>query len=399
MFNLVILLQSLASAGLRDAFSCPLSIPLSCSNSTPVADSCCFEYPNGAILQTQFWDYSPATGPDDLFTLHGLWPDTCSGGYNQYCNPSWEISGSDSVSSVLTSFGETDLLTTMQRVWKNLGGDDESLWLHEYNKHGTCMNTLSPSCYSSYTQYENAKDFFKIAVATYNKLPTYEWLKAAGITPSTTQTYTKLQIEAALTKNYGHSVYISCDSSNALNEVWYFYHVQGSIMNQNFVSIDSLNTSGCSASGIKFLPKTSSASTKTTGTTTTKTTTGATTTGTASSSTGFVTLTGNSGCLISNGKWYTTGTCATFTLEAAGSGYRLKTSKGYCSVDTSSGALSCASTITTTTATIFGYDTSSKAISLSGNTAWSAASTASGSAQVLVYAGNSYSVDFQLQFS
>ena len=49
------------------------------------------------FMLTQFWDYDPATGPADLFTLHGLWVDKCSGGYNQYCNPSWEISDPSSV--------------------------------------------------------------------------------------------------------------------------------------------------------------------------------------------------------------------------------------------------------------------------------------------------------------
>lgn len=35
---------------------------LSCQNTTAVADLCCFNYPGGQLLQTQFWDTSPSTG-------------------------------------------------------------------------------------------------------------------------------------------------------------------------------------------------------------------------------------------------------------------------------------------------------------------------------------------------
>jgi hypothetical protein len=56
-----------------NAPSCPVDSPLSCHNSTEAPDSCCFIYPGGQILQTQFWDTSPVVGPVDSWTLHGLW--------------------------------------------------------------------------------------------------------------------------------------------------------------------------------------------------------------------------------------------------------------------------------------------------------------------------------------
>lgn len=46
---------------------------LSCHNSSTVQDLCCFNSPGGALLQTQFWDTDPATGPNDSWTIHGLW--------------------------------------------------------------------------------------------------------------------------------------------------------------------------------------------------------------------------------------------------------------------------------------------------------------------------------------
>jgi len=46
---------------------------LSCHNTSVVEDLCCFNAPGGALLQTQFWDTKPVTGPVDSWTIHGLW--------------------------------------------------------------------------------------------------------------------------------------------------------------------------------------------------------------------------------------------------------------------------------------------------------------------------------------
>jgi len=52
--------------------TCP-NAQLSCHNTTIVENLCCFNAPGGQMLQTQFWDYSPSTGPVDSWTVHGLW--------------------------------------------------------------------------------------------------------------------------------------------------------------------------------------------------------------------------------------------------------------------------------------------------------------------------------------
>lgn len=65
--------------------SCP-NPQLSCHNTTAQANTCCFNTPGGQLLQTQFWDSHPATGPADHWTVHGLWsvsellsfPSACS---------------------------------------------------------------------------------------------------------------------------------------------------------------------------------------------------------------------------------------------------------------------------------------------------------------------------------
>lgn len=52
--------------------SCPVS-EISCQANYHGQDTCCFNYPGGQMLQTQFWDVDPALGPEDAWTIHGLW--------------------------------------------------------------------------------------------------------------------------------------------------------------------------------------------------------------------------------------------------------------------------------------------------------------------------------------
>lgn len=51
---------------------CTNNSTLSCQSSSQ-APTCCYNYPGGALLQTQFWDTNPSTGPTDSWTIHGLW--------------------------------------------------------------------------------------------------------------------------------------------------------------------------------------------------------------------------------------------------------------------------------------------------------------------------------------
>jgi ribonuclease T2 len=98
---------------------CSNTGPASCSNTSIIADTvsrqpgaslisthasiqCCFEA-NGQLLQVQFWDANPPTGPSDAWTIHGLWPDYCGSGYPQNCDPSRAYTN---ISSILQSLGQ-----------------------------------------------------------------------------------------------------------------------------------------------------------------------------------------------------------------------------------------------------------------------------------------------------
>lgn len=161
-------------------------------------------------------------------------PDHCDGTFDQYCDPNRQYTN---ISSIISAAGRTDLLDYMNTYWKDYQGNDESFWEHEWGKHGTCISTLEPSCYTNYVPQQEVVDYFQKVVDLFKTLDSYAFLSAAGIVPSTTQTYTSADIQAALAKPRGVQVAIQC-ASGALDEIWYFYDVQGSVQTGTFVPTD-----------------------------------------------------------------------------------------------------------------------------------------------------------------
>ena len=139
--------------------------------------------------------------------------------------------------------GQTSLLSYMDTYWKDIKGDDNDLWSHEWNKHGTCLrydndvlptfryfliaymishSTLGPKCVDNTEQA--VVYYFNSAVNLFQNLPTFDWLAAAGITPSRTATYSRNEIISVLRASYGFTVGLECQS-HTLKEVWYYHHV------------------------------------------------------------------------------------------------------------------------------------------------------------------------------
>ena len=279
-------------------------------------------------------------------------PDNCDGTFEATCDSKRQYTNIEELMGA-----SPDTLAYMKKYWKDYQGNDESFWEHEWGKHGTCISTLNPECYADYKTGVDAVDFFDKTVELFKSLPSYEWLTAAGITPSTSATYTLDQIQSALSSKHGADVVINCDGSN-LNELWYQYNVQGSIQSGKFVASAPVGSgSTCPKTGIKWIPKSGGGGTNPPNTTTTGT--GSPPTGTPGGSpSGKGTLkvksgSSTAGFIISSGKWYNGGgTAAGFTATPSGSSFTLSSSKGKCAVQNS--ALTCASTVTSATA--FGYD-------------------------------------------
>ncbi|KAF4487993.1 ribonuclease T2 family [Fusarium agapanthi] len=243
--------KSCSAGGKPTAEFCSKDLPLSCHNTTAVEDTCCF-IPAGQLLQTQFWDSDPVAGPHDSWTIHGLWPDYCDGTYPQFCDKSREYTN---IKDLVTKFLGKKTVSYMDKYWVSQDGNDESLWEHEFSKHGTCISTLEPSCYTNYETGAEAADYVKKTISLFKTLPTYKWLAEAGIKPSKTKTYTADEIVDALAEHHGARVTIGC-SNGSLSEVWYHFNVKGSLQDGQFVSTEPDGSkSSCPDRGIKYAPK------------------------------------------------------------------------------------------------------------------------------------------------
>ncbi|OJJ85588.1 T2 family ribonuclease [Aspergillus glaucus CBS 516.65] len=304
---------------------------VSCQTRYSGQDTCCFNYPGGQLLQTQFWDTDPALGPDDSWTIHGLWPDHCDGGFDQFCDSRRHY---NNISLILVDSGRRDLLEYMDVYWKDFKGDDLDLWVHEWNKHGTCISTLETRCYDEYYPQQDVVDYFDKAVEIFGELPSYKFLADAGIVPSHTKTYTLAEIEDALAKGHGSDVTVRCHS-HSLNEIWYHFNVAGTLQTGDFVpsSPDGLK-SNCPTKGVRYQPKRSQPEPTNTATKTARPTA---TPGIPFQGQGNLKVStqgSGRGCIISYGTWFSSGTCATFRGEKVRDGtFTLTSSRGKCSFE------------------------------------------------------------------
>ncbi|KZT43858.1 ribonuclease T2 [Sistotremastrum suecicum HHB10207 ss-3] len=394
----------------RGSSTCGTGGVLSCTNTT-AQNTCCFESPGGHLLQVQFWDTNPSTGPTNSWTIHGLWPDHCDETFDQFCDESrqyTDISGvrffpSDFYRSyplqILTAAGATDTLNFMNEFWKDQGGDDETFWEHEWGKHGTCMSTLVPSCLPKGSAAKaEAVDFFNTVVRLFQGLPTFTFLSSQGITPSSTATFTLSQLTSALKKASGFTPGLDC-TSGVLNQITWYHELRGSVIDGTFVQIDAPQAGSCPSTGIKYPPKTGTTSTPPSGPSST-TTTGSSPTGPPGSlptkSTLSIFQSGSSsktGGLLTAGTW-STQTPATYTISGSTSSLTLSTSKGKCQV--SGGSLTCGSSVTT--ASTFSAVTSGSQllIAFGGSTSFSSDGVPSGTVQETVFTGTGHSKAFSI---
>jgi ribonuclease T2 len=61
----------------------------------------------------------------------------------------------------------------MDEYWVSNDESNEAFWEHEWSTHGTCINTLDPSCYTGYTPGAEVVDFFQTVVNLFKTLDTY----------------------------------------------------------------------------------------------------------------------------------------------------------------------------------------------------------------------------------
>jgi ribonuclease T2 len=106
-----------------------------------------------------------------LLISRSVRPDHCKGGFDQFCDSKRKYSN---ISLILVDAGRGDLLEYMSDYWKDYHFDDQNLWQHEWNKHGTCVSTLETHCYEDYLPQQEVVDYFDRTVEVFKTLPSYE---------------------------------------------------------------------------------------------------------------------------------------------------------------------------------------------------------------------------------
>ncbi|KAH8814586.1 ribonuclease T2-like protein [Flagelloscypha sp. PMI_526] len=206
--------------------------------------TCCFEAPGGLLMQTQLWDADTDNGPEDSWTIHGLWPDNCDGTFDKSCDPHRAYKH---ISSLLSNAGASDTLDFMENCWKSSTGHHEQFWEHEWSKHGTCMSTFSADCFSG-DKGSEAVAFFETVVSLFKTLPTYDFLKAEGIEPRH-EPYEYSKVKAALSRAVGGiEVQVLCNGDE-LSSVAYYFNLIGSPINGEWVHVNAVDKSESTEEG------------------------------------------------------------------------------------------------------------------------------------------------------
>jgi len=81
-------------------------------------------------------------------------------------------------------------------------------WAHEFDKHGTCAETLPA--------LDSELKFFSATLNVRTKYDVFSAFNNAGITPSTGTTYSRSQFNSALRTAFGVDPLLSCDYSDRL---------------------------------------------------------------------------------------------------------------------------------------------------------------------------------------
>lgn len=96
----------------------------------------------------------------------------CAGTYPEFCDAAREYA---SPLNVLKKARKWSLIKYMEKYWTDNTGDNESLWKHEFDKHGTCMSTLETGCYGKrYVEAVEEIDFYEATIEQFKKLDSYK---------------------------------------------------------------------------------------------------------------------------------------------------------------------------------------------------------------------------------
>ena len=105
-------------------------------------------------LNYSYYELSVQNWCDDTYYIHGFWPQYNNSDYPTFCN----------TNAYVPVTGQ--LLFDMNKYWNNECNNNQNLWSHEWEKHGTCMQQQT-----GITQ----NDYFEITINLYRQIINTGW--------------------------------------------------------------------------------------------------------------------------------------------------------------------------------------------------------------------------------
>jgi len=157
------------------------------------------------LIMTQHWPYTTCrdweershknacTKIEAKWSVHGLWPTQFGKIAPGFCNNTWKFE----YSSIEKIRPELDL------YWPDIEirNEPNSLWTHEWEKHGTCAAQLKP--------LDSELKYFGAGVDLAKKLPLTDWLKEKNIIPGAE--YDTMSIYAAIQEKTVKRPHVDCE--------------------------------------------------------------------------------------------------------------------------------------------------------------------------------------------
>ncbi|KAG0231728.1 ribonuclease T2-like [Actinomortierella wolfii] len=229
----------------RDMLNCPVNV-LSCSPESSDVHSCCLPK-MGLLVLTQQW--IPGYGPPTEFTLHGLWPDTCEGGWGPKDGCDKSRAYKDIETRLNNYPGGPSLVKDLHIYWPSYMGDNNKFWAYEWKKHGTCVSNIAPSCMPDKPMNHDLYVYFKKALELRSQYNLYQALEGVGILPGSNPHV--LAMQNAIKAKFGVNTEIDC-KNGVLKEIKLYFKVKNGF--GDFVPVDPLDYAPSTTSAPGAIP-------------------------------------------------------------------------------------------------------------------------------------------------
>ena len=143
---------------------------------------------------------------DEAWSVHGLWPTIFHKIAPVFCNNTWHYDHDlmepimDDMHRYCTVHQAVHMyIMYMHRYWPDveMRGVTDSLWSHEWIKHGTC------ACLNPLTSITTQTEYFEAGVKLAEVNTVTLWLEQAGVVPSDTEHYKTSDVWDAVIKGNG----------------------------------------------------------------------------------------------------------------------------------------------------------------------------------------------------